>query len=464
MEPWIVYSATNWTALFALVFVLSVLGIGGAGWFAYAHRNRHALLFALLALGPLALFSALDWNETINGQTKFADSHLDMAGDSLSFRTDGIHTRWQAQPAYYSIRRQQSSDDRTGKVTIVLQDLFGPSFEIQSLAVGEEAFPEELQTALLRLPGIEGNGLPKKEPGLGENEKADVSRNFQGQGEGQGDGRKADAYPRMFPSLPVIDEVGLLLDAGEGRIIRTAENSFSLARQKAGAPAAPLSLREIVHRVAGPSGHTNARPFPSAGSFHIGNEMRLEYDSDSPSFSRYGFSWLLFCLLGLFFYLLLLDAKPGLLGAINSAGLWLCIGTLALLIYTLPDPGSKSFQLVADHKEISLQTREENKRWNFEKVAYVRCEIPGSGIILYRENPEEILWEETSRHFVVGDNPMARGPDYLQLMESAFNSSAAALRMMQNSFTIPGGRLSPVEQVQLCSILGRLATRAKPQW
>ncbi|MCB1137595.1 MAG: hypothetical protein KDK23_02525 [Leptospiraceae bacterium] len=469
MEPWVVYPATNWSALFALVFVLCLAGLAGAGWFAFRQGNRCVFFAALLALAPLTLLGMLDWHEANNYENTFEDSLLQKTGESIVFRTRGLDITWKAHPAYYSVRREQSSDQRTGKVTILLQDLYGPTFEIQSLAVGEEIFPQVLQKALLRLPGVEAKRIRAEDlsssgPQSGEKEKNDAPLPLQGQEKM----RKAEANTETSPSLPVIDEAGLVLDAKKRTMMRTVDNAFTVSRQKASARERSLagarSLHGIVRLVTQFSRQGYADPFPSAETFRMDDQMLLEYSSESPSFSRYGFSWLLFCLLGLFFYILLLDAKAGLLGAVNSAGLWLCIGTLALLVYTLPDPGSKSFQLVADQKEISLQTSEENKRWSFEDVAYVRCESPGSGIILYRENPEEILWEETSRHLVAGDKPMARGQDYLQLMESAFNSSAAALRMMQNSFTIPGGRLSPVEQVQLCSILGRLAARAKPQW
>ncbi|HBS06808.1 MAG TPA: hypothetical protein DEA96_17695 [Leptospiraceae bacterium] len=194
----------------------------------------------------------------------------------------------------------------------------------------------------------------------------------------------------------------------------------------------------------------------------IGTDLRILYESVDLYWSDLSFYWLLVCLFITF--------SVFALRAISSRGMrldptmWLALGITPLLWYLFPTFHSSEIELKLDSQKLRYIKGTKARILDLADVRYVECKTPGTGIAIYKEDPEAIAWSEIANLYPPGPLEPDKNMHPLKLAGVGFRTGGAALRLFHESVRIDTGNLTAVERVILCDALGNLARKARQRF
>lgn len=400
---------------FATLSILCVLLILVALALYLWKRGNYLYLagFAFLALGPLTFASAWDFLFREQLQSKHtlrqSDTELIFSGlNDASFRSAG----W----SHFSVIYEQGEDR---KAQFYLHHGLGPSFLLETVRVDESAYPEKVRAMV-------------------------------------------EKYSSRL-DLPTIDNLGLILSAGEKYPFRPMGNPFEEARRRS------VTVHPDPDILASLLDSPTLKVSRNQGSSHESEEIglndgvfgmvTLEYGEPTTSATAYGAYWLLVCFLGM-----LVLVTIAIWNKENQKGipitLWVAL-PLVPLLWFFPRGGGQPIRLHFSDQGLMKEVQQAKDFIAYGDMKFIECEMPGTGIVIYRGNPESILFEKTSSALQPGAvQPNEGNVSMDSLLELGYESSAAAFSLFTDAFRIPTGLLSPVERIQLCAGMGQRMVEA----
>lgn len=262
----------------------------------------------------------------------------------------------------------------------------------------------------------------------------------------EGISRVIDQHLKL--DLPVILN-GFVLDLKEKELVRTKYNPYQKARRNAWTKQ-PIRFADFQ--------------FPSTRQNLKESTLILEVPQSRSSFSYPAFYWFLICLFLTFLYLAVQSFREKGNEGFRQPTLWLSMVMMPILWWLMPESNSGPIVVRLNSNRIQISANSRVQSLNLDAIEFLQCDMPGSGIVAYRENPEAILWTELAQLFPAGPLVTEQQPDTAELAPLAFRSSKAALRIYLEAVSIDTGTLSNTERMILCDALGRLSWQAKKDW
>ncbi|MEQ8350957.1 MAG: hypothetical protein RH862_05700 [Leptospiraceae bacterium] len=397
----ILYPSSGLALAFFLCTIICALTVISIWVLWIFRRDNYLLLSMLVTVSMGPLIVASLIDGRKASEENSSDSRLQIEKGRIQFFTDGISTGYTStEVSHFQLETEQTDNGFNSTISLHLSN--GPSFRLQ------EVFAESPFSNIW---------APLQD------------------------------YRRKL-NLPVLD-TGLVLDTEKNALLRSANNPYSRARNE------NRTTRNIFQD----------SDYPSASRLTANNQgMRIQYSLQERTLSRFALIWFLICLLLTFLFFSVSEFKSHGMDAIRKPSPWLALILIPLIWWLIPSSPSGAVELAINRKGLTMEHKTDSLMISFHEVEYVRCEVPGTGIILYRDNPERILWSEIQKLFPEGPVARSEGPALVALLESGYRSSREALSLYQSSFPIDTGTLSPVERLKLCDLMGHLAHEVRPVW